>query len=69
MMRGMSQVYNMSNLVKCTVMLADINGWGVFNSVYKEYFTENFPARSAFAGSGLDLGAKVEVECIAVVDH
>jgi reactive intermediate/imine deaminase len=59
--------YSMNNVVKCTVMLADIKEWGVFNNVYKEYFTENYPARSAFAGSGLALGARVEVECIAAV--
>ena len=59
--------YSMSDVVKCTVMLADIKEWGVFNTVYKEYFSENYPARSAFAGSGLALGARVEVECIAAV--
>jgi len=57
--------YSMSNLVKCTVILTDISEWGTFNKVYKAYFTENFPARSAFAVSGLALGAKIEVECIA----
>ena len=57
--------YGMQNLVKCTVMLADIAEWGVFNKVYKGFFTPPYPARSAFAASGLALGARVELECIA----
>jgi reactive intermediate/imine deaminase len=57
----------MGDLVKCTVMLADIKEWPAFNQVYRSFFEGNFPARSAFAGSGLALGARVEVECIAVV--
>lgn len=58
--------YSMRDLVKCTVMLADIAEWPTFNAIYSTYFTERFPARSAFAASGLALGARVEVECIAV---
>ena len=54
----------MNDLVKCTVMLADIKEWATFNQVYKDYFPIHFPARSAFATSGLALNARVEVECI-----
>lgn len=57
----------MDDVVKCTVFLADIDDWPAFNAVYTQYFREPFPARSAVAGSGLALGARVEVECIAVV--
>ena len=56
----------MSDVVKCTVMLADIGEWPKFNEIYQQYFTEPFPARSAFGANGLALGARVEVECIAV---
>jgi reactive intermediate/imine deaminase len=55
----------MNDLVKCTVMLADIKDWPAFNQVYTGYFPKHFPARSAFAASGLALNARVEVECIA----
>ena len=55
----------MEHVVKCTVMLADIAEWGAFNEVYVEYFKPPYPARSAFGASGLALGARVEVECIA----
>jgi reactive intermediate/imine deaminase len=57
--------YAMSDLVKCTVMLADISKWGEFNDIYKSYFTGHFPARSAMGVNGLAVGAQVEVECIA----
>jgi 2-iminobutanoate/2-iminopropanoate deaminase len=57
--------YSMRDLVKCTVMLADIARWGEFNDIYKSYFDKRFPARSAMGTSGLALGAQVEVDCIA----
>jgi 2-iminobutanoate/2-iminopropanoate deaminase len=59
--------YKMSDLIKCTVMLADMSEWAAFNDVYKTFFTGHFPARSAFGANGLALGARVEVECIAAV--
>jgi reactive intermediate/imine deaminase len=57
--------HRMSDVVKCTVMLADINEWGTFNEIYQDYFSAPYPARSAFGANGLALGARVEVECIA----
>jgi len=57
--------YSMSDVVKCTVMLADIAKWGEFNEVYKTFFSDHFPARSAMGVSGLAIGAQVEVECVA----
>lgn len=57
--------YTISDVVKCTVMLADIGEWGEFNEVYKVFFEAPYPARSAFGANGLALGARVEVECIA----
>ena len=60
--------YAMSDIVKCTVMLADISDWAAFNDVYKTFFSNRYPARSALGANGLALGARVEVECIAAVD-
>lgn len=57
--------YSMSDLVKCTVMLADISEWAAFNEVYKTFFSQRYPARTALGANGLALGARVEVECIA----
>lgn len=56
----------LQDLIKCTVFLADIDDYAAMNSVYVEYFPADPPARSALAGSGLALGALVEIECIAV---
>ena len=58
--------YAMSDIVKCTVMLADMADWPAFNAVYQTFFTPPFPARSALGANGLALGARVEVECMAV---
>ncbi len=58
---------SMDGVVKCTVMLADISEWGTFNEVYKTYFDGTYPARSALGANGLALGARIEVDCIAVV--
>ncbi len=59
---------SLDRVVKCTVFLADIREWPRMNAVYETYFTKGRPARSAVAGSGLALGARVEIECIAVVE-
>ena len=58
---------SLSDVVKCTVFLADIAEWPTFNEIYAEFFKKPFPARSALAASGLARGARVEVECIAYV--
>ena len=57
----------LKDVVKCTIFLADIGEWGAFNAVYREVFAPPYPARSAFGSSGLVLGARTEVECMAVV--
>ena len=57
---------SMRDIVKCTVMMADISEWSAFNEVYATFFAPPYPARSAFGANGLALGARVEVECIAV---
>ena len=58
---------SMRGLVKCTVFLADMAEWAAFNDVYKTFFDGRYPARSALGANGLALGARAEVECIAVV--
>jgi reactive intermediate/imine deaminase len=57
---------SLNDVVRVQVMLADMAAWPQFNDVYREFFSEPWPARSAFAASGLALGAKVEVEVFAV---
>ena len=56
----------LDDVFKCTVMLADMSEWAAFNEVYLTYFkSAALPARSAFGASGLALGARLEVECMA----
>ena len=56
----------LKDVVKCTVILSDINDFKAFNEVYVKCFP-NKPARTTFAASGLAVGAKIEIDCIAVV--
>ena len=60
---------SMSQVVKCTVFLADISEWAAMNEVYVQFFPDNPPARSALGTNGLALGARTEIECIAAVDR
>jgi reactive intermediate/imine deaminase len=58
---------SMSQVIKCTVFLADMAEWAAMNEVYVEFFPENPPARSALGTSGLALGARTEIECMAAL--
>ena len=58
---------SMAEVVKCTVFLADINEWAAMNEVYVTFFPTHPPARSALGSSGLALGARTEIECMATV--
>ena len=53
-------------VLKTTVFLRDINDFGLMNEVYGEFFTEDFPARSAFQVGALPKGAAVEIEAVAL---
>jgi 2-iminobutanoate/2-iminopropanoate deaminase len=55
----------LDNVVKCTVILKNIDDFEAFNSVYKTYFKKK-PARTTFAASGLAGAALIEIEVIAV---
>ena len=58
---------SMDRVVKCTVMMADMKEWSRMNAVYATYFKQPYPVRAAFGVTGLALGARVEIECIATV--
>jgi reactive intermediate/imine deaminase len=58
---------SLDRVFKCTVFLADIAEYAAMNEVYARFFPKDPPARSTVAGSGLALGARVEIECMAVV--
>lgn len=58
--------YCMADVVKTTVLLADIGDFAAMNAVYAEFFTAPYPARAAFQAAALPKGARVEIECVAV---
>ena len=55
----------MSNVVKTTVFLADMNDFADMNAVYAEFFTQPYPARSAVAVKKLPKNALIEIEVVA----
>lgn len=57
----------LNDIVKTTVFLSDIGDFQEVNSVYSQYFTEPFPARSAFQVAALPLGADIEIEAIVSI--
>lgn len=58
--------YKLENVVKCTVLLSDIEHYAVMNRIYMEFFPSDPPARMTFAVKDLPLGALIEIEAIAV---
>ncbi len=55
-----------ADVVKTTVLLADIADFAAMNAVYSEFFTGDKPARACFQVAALPMGVKVEVEAVAV---
>ena len=58
--------YKMTNIVKATVYITNMDDFAKVNEVYAEYFTERKPARACVEVSRLAKGAKVEIEVVAV---
>lgn len=58
---------SLDHVVKVTVMMANMDEWAEMNKVYAGYYPKHFPARSAFGATGLALGARVEIDCLAVL--
>lgn len=58
---------SLDRVVKVTAFLADMDNFARFNSVYKEYFTENFPARSCIQAGRLPGDMQVEIEAVALL--
>jgi reactive intermediate/imine deaminase len=57
----------LADVIKCTAMLADMGEWAAMNQVYVTFFQAHLPARSAFGTTGLAMGARMELECVAVL--
>lgn len=56
-------------VVKVTVFLKDIHDFISMNEVYQEFFTTEFPARSAIQVAALPKGGLVEIEAVAEIDN
>ncbi len=56
---------SLGNALKVTIFLVDMNDFNTVNDIYKNFFSESQPARSAVQVSGLPKGALIEIECIA----
>jgi 2-iminobutanoate/2-iminopropanoate deaminase len=57
---------DINTIVKTTIFITDINNWEEINRVYADFFGSNQPARSIVQVANLYLGAKVEIEAIAL---
>ena len=57
---------DLEHVAKCTVILTDVNDFGAFNEVFRQYFPENKPARTTFVAD-LVIDAKIEIDVIAAV--
>lgn len=55
----------LSNVVKTTVYIKDMNDFAIINEIYSEYFTEPYPARSCVEVSRLPKDVLIEIEAIA----
>ncbi|GAC1389702.1 MAG: hypothetical protein NVSMB31_05930 [Vulcanimicrobiaceae bacterium] len=56
-----------AEVVKTTIFLVDMADFALVNTVYAKYFGDNKPARSTVAVAGLPLGARVEIDAIALL--
>ncbi|XP_015261347.1 PREDICTED: ribonuclease UK114 isoform X1 [Gekko japonicus] len=54
------------NVVKTTVLMADMKDFDDMNEVYKQFFEGDFPARAAYQVAALPKGARVEIEAVAI---
>ena len=57
--------YSYQDVIKSTCILSDMANFAAMNEIYGKYYTENPPARAAFAVAGLPMGALIEIETIA----
>jgi 2-iminobutanoate/2-iminopropanoate deaminase len=58
--------YTFDDVVKSTVLLADMADFAKVNAIYASRYTRDMPARAAYQVAALPLGARVEIETVAV---
>jgi len=57
---------DLSDIVKCTVFLDDMEKYGEMNAAYAKFFPGDKPARATLGADGLSVGAAIEIECLAI---
>ena len=62
-----TQGLDLTDVVKSTVFLADMNEFTAMNEVYTRHFSEPFPARSTVQVARLPRDARIEIEVVAQV--
>jgi 2-iminobutanoate/2-iminopropanoate deaminase len=58
---------SLAQVVKTTIFLADMADFAAVNEVYASFYKSNYPARSTVQVSALPLGARIEIEVVAVI--
>lgn len=58
---------SLEHVVKTTVYLKDMEQFGAFNQLYKEYFPQNCPARTCIQAGRLPLDIQVEIDVVAII--
>ncbi len=58
--------YGFGDVVKSTVLLADMADFAAVNAIYAKYYTHDMPARACYQVAALPLGARIEIETVAV---
>ena len=59
---------SLDKVIKTTIYLTDMDNFFAVNSVYSEYFSQNYPARSTVAVKKLPKDAQIEIDAIALAD-
>ncbi|MDQ7003605.1 MAG: RidA family protein [Ghiorsea sp.] len=59
---------SLDKIVKVTIFLEDMADFAEVNQIYAAWLGEHKPARSTVAVSALPLAAKVEMDCVVVLD-
>ena len=59
---------DLNSVIKTTIFVTDLNDYSIINTIYGEYFTKEYPARSCVQVSALPRGVNVEIECVAICD-
>ncbi len=58
---------SMDDIVKLTLLMADLNDFAKANEIMAGYFSQPYPARATYQVAALPRGARIEIEAILVL--